>query len=133
MKSIYAACIIVLALIIVLASCETQPQKEERLARQYCSSCHLFPDPAMLDKETWDKSVMPAMAFRMGMDHSKLETLNPDDIATVLKSLPSKPMVTNEEWESIRNYFVTHAPDTIRIPEPEQEDALTQFTVTKFR
>ncbi len=37
------------------------------LAQMYCQSCHLFPEPALLDKETWVKRVLPNMALRLGV------------------------------------------------------------------
>ena len=39
----------------------------EALARQYCVTCHLFPEPSLLDKKTWISQVMPRMAIRMGL------------------------------------------------------------------
>ena len=52
---------------LALASYETPSQKEERLARQYCGSCHLFPEADLLYKVTWSKNILPQMAFRMGL------------------------------------------------------------------
>ncbi|GGM95100.1 hypothetical protein GCM10010967_30600 [Dyadobacter beijingensis] len=37
-------------------------------ARKRCSTCHLPPDPALLDKETWKKQVLPAMAPYFGIE-----------------------------------------------------------------
>jgi len=41
--------------------------RAEALARQYCITCHLFPEPDLLDKKTWTSQVMPRMAIRMGL------------------------------------------------------------------
>jgi hypothetical protein len=109
-------------------SCETPMQKEERLSKQYCGSCHLFPEPGLLDKATWEKSVLPEMAFRMGLNPEHLRTVLSEDIPNVLKTLPASPMVTEEEWKSISNYFIRNAPDSIVLTE-STTDPMNQFTV----
>src|SRR5690242_7022194 len=39
----------------------------EKLARTYCAACHAFPEPGLLDKETWRSGVLPQMAARLGI------------------------------------------------------------------
>ena len=34
---------------ISILSCENQNQKAERLAKQHCGSCHIFPQPSLLE------------------------------------------------------------------------------------
>ena len=97
MKSIFSVGIYACLLTILFISCENQADKEERLAKQYCSSCHVFPEPLLLDKKTWEKSVLPEMGFRMGMDYSSLWAIAETDVAVVMKTLPAEPMVSPEE------------------------------------
>src|SRR5688572_30502511 len=120
-------------LIILLLSCENQASKEERLAKRYCSTCHSFPDPSLIDKNTWEKSVLPEMGFRMGMDYSQLGTIPSNDLPFVRQALPTEPMMSVEEWELIRNYFVSHAPDSLARPEIPEEFPLKQFDVSALR
>ncbi|MFZ5970119.1 MAG: FG-GAP-like repeat-containing protein [Bacteroidota bacterium] len=101
---------------LLLLSCESREQREERLAKTYCSSCHLFPKPGLLDKATWQAKVLPQMAFRMGIDASLLWEIPQADMPFVMASLPDRPMVSKEEWESIQNYFLRLAPDSLSIP-----------------
>jgi hypothetical protein len=104
--------IALVALTVTLISCESEDQKGERLAKQYCGSCHVFPDPNLLPKEIWSKNVLPNMAFRMGltdlMDAKKFVPI--EDLLTVVSKLPDQPMVTSEEWQSIVNYFNRNSP-----------------------
>jgi hypothetical protein len=101
---------------------------EEKLARQYCGSCHLFPDPSLLDKQTWDNSVLPQMAFRMGFeDYRILSRIAPEDRQKVRQSLPAHPMVTTEQWAQIRNYFIEKAPESIQRPRQKITDTIKQF------
>jgi hypothetical protein len=122
MKKAYGIVSLTVALSIFLFACETQPEKEERLAKQYCGSCHSFPDPKLLDKETWEKGVLPQMAFRMGMDYSLISSISKADQLEALKVIPENPMLSNEE-----------APDSLTVPTQIITKAIQQFEVTPFR
>ncbi|MCE7042597.1 VCBS repeat-containing protein [Dyadobacter sp. CY312] len=39
-----------------------------QLSARHCGSCHLAVSPALLDKETWKKRVLPAMARQLGLE-----------------------------------------------------------------
>src|SRR5687767_9822554 len=39
----------------------------EELAKAYCATCHLFPEPLLLDKTTWKERVLPNMGWRLGI------------------------------------------------------------------
>src|SRR3954469_1227820 len=89
-----------------------QPASGEELARAYCSSCHAFPDPGLLDKNSWQKGVLPQMAPRVGVKAQSLydEMAQNPYMRVLLKPVPP------EDWEKIVGYFTTHAPDSL----PEQ-------------
>jgi hypothetical protein len=124
MKILY--CVPVIICLSIL-SCENQKSIEERLARQYCGSCHTFPEPALLDKQTWATKVIPEMAFRMGLDNSALNTISFEDQSAILRSLPTHPMISNENWELIKKYYSENAPDSLLNPEQVIADTLRQF------
>lgn len=112
---------------ICVTGCESQ--KDERLAKRYCASCHAFPEPALLDKKTWDRYVLPQMAFRMGLpDMNLLLRMNEADRVIVMKSLPEQPMVSVEEWERIKRYYLSKAPDSLLPGTPLPAAPLTLFT-----
>lgn len=115
-----------------ILGCETKKQKEERLAQQYCSACHLFPEPSLLPKKIWTKSVIPHMAFLMGFNNlSKIMALSQEERIDVMRSRPSTPMISPEELELIKNYYQREAPDSLSLPlhEPAQ-DLSTLFDIT---
>jgi hypothetical protein len=116
----------------LLVGCQNEAQREERLARTYCSSCHQFPEPGLLDKKTWTKKVLPEMAFRMGVDFSQLLTLSPGDYPFVAQTLPGSALVNEEEWASIVRYFEREAPDTILVNTPAPATPLHQFVVEEI-
>lgn len=120
----------ILILILIFPSCQSQEEKKESLARTYCGSCHVFPDPSLLNKETWKKSVLPRMAFRMGFsDFEIMSEISESDLNTVLQTLPPKPMVTEEEWNMITSYYLEKSPDALQIPELIIEDSISLFEI----
>ena len=38
-----------------------------KLAAKYCASCHLLPDPSLLDSKSWENGVLPQMGPRLGI------------------------------------------------------------------
>ena len=107
-------------------SCTTTEQKEEALAKQYCAACHSFPEPSLLDKETWTH-VMPQMGLRMGVDISPLSMLSEDDYPRVVETLPLNPTISQEDFQAISNYYQREAPDTLELPEDYKTKELDQF------
>jgi len=128
-------CIALIVIVSVFTSCESIEQKETRLAKQYCGSCHLFPEPSLLPKATWTKSVLPNMAFRMGLmdllDGQKY--IAEEDLMTVAQTLPGYPMVSEEEWKHIVNYFEKNAPDELPKIERRNIDTLTLFERSRYK
>jgi len=114
-----------------LLSCLSQRHEDEQLARQYCGSCHIFPDPGLLDKKNWE-NVLPEMSFRMGIDVSMLSTIAADDQPEVLQVLPGHPMVTTEEWESIKKYYFNNSPDSLNVASSTIPNRVKQFTIEPY-
>src|SRR5438270_9001707 len=92
------------------ASCGRARQSEgERLARTYCTACHAFPDPQLLDKKTWQEGVLPQMALRVGAGTPSLyDVTSRNPYMAVL----TKP-VSAQEWEKIVGYYRERAPDSL--------------------
>jgi hypothetical protein len=115
------------AIVFLFYSCLNQSQKDERLARQACASCHLFPEPELLDKKAWEDGVFPQMAFRMGMDYGPLSDFSEEDQIEVMTTLPPNPMVSKEDWEAIKRYYLDKAPDSLAAEVKTISAQLTQF------
>ena len=113
----------------------TKAGRNPRLtAMQFCGGCHQFPEPGMLDRETWASRVLPAMGWRLGLqgsDNDPLADLDPEEKARVesLGIYPNKPLVTQQEWNDIVSYFTGAAPQQLRQPVigPEQTLDKEQF------
>ncbi len=113
-------------------SCTTKEQKEEILAKQYCGTCHSYPEPSLLSKEAW-RTVMPQMAVRMGIDISVLLRLSEADYPYVIQTLPKNPMMSENEFEAIMNYYEREAPDSLELPPLYETKELDQFEVQQLK
>ncbi|MBL7873536.1 MAG: VCBS repeat-containing protein [Cyclobacteriaceae bacterium] len=120
--TIIYCCLFIGSTCVFLFCCDPKRKSDEQLAKQHCGSCHLFPEPGLLTKSIWKNEVLPNMAFRMGllnlMEGAKYAPLQ--DLVTVASTLPGSPMVTQDEWQSIVNYFVSNAPDTLVFAQKEK-------------
>lgn len=89
-------------------SCSAPQEPEgKKLAIQYCQSCHLLPDPKLLDKNTWAFEVLPMMGARLGY-----HTGNNLDIQTLkeMHLFPDTALLSSKEWEQLKNYIMSEAP-----------------------
>lgn len=98
-------------------------EKGKGLAAKYCQSCHMLPDPSLLDAKTWEKGVLPQMGPRLGIFSHQSQ-----DYPSYVKDpnvgaayYPEKPIVTDEEWQHILNYYTATSPDTLARPKRDQQ------------
>jgi hypothetical protein len=85
------------------------------LAKLYCSSCHLFPSPSLLDKNTWRNKVLPNMAWRLGIREGYESPYNDMDsnemrLVKALNVYPNRPIISLIQWKKIFNYYISNAP-----------------------
>lgn len=94
-----------------LASDPAAPDRGEALARQHCAACHVFPEPDLLDRRTWEQHALRKMAPYLGV--ARLRTEGRPDGRRIEESglFPPGPVVTAEEWRAISQYYVTQAPE----------------------
>src|SRR5881398_1811607 len=98
---------------LMLTKCSRPYRSEgERLAHTYCAACHMFPEPALLDKRTWRTGVLPQMAQRLGVPAPSLFAEMSRDPAMVVLT----KAVSQADWEKIAGYYLEQAPDTL--PQP---------------
>lgn len=95
--------------------------KGKKLAQTYCTSCHLFTEPALLDKNTWVKSVLPNMALRLGI-RNLADPAPPND-----SIYPTKAVLAKKDWNLIVKYFEHEAPAQLPMPEIKEESTLFSF------
>lgn len=89
-------------------------EEGKALATTYCQSCHLLPDPSLVNKKSWAKGVLPEMGPRLGI-FSFGYILYPRvaDGSVRADFYPSRSLLTSREWQSIIDYFVSASPDSM--------------------
>ncbi|MBN8823322.1 MULTISPECIES: VCBS repeat-containing protein [unclassified Spirosoma] len=108
----------------------------KQLASRYCGSCHLVPEPELLDKKTWTGRVLPVMAMRLGLKlpgQDTLQALSPEEENAIrpLHIYPETPVLSMSDWGKIVSYYEQTAPEEPlpQKPHPSITNTLPLFTV----
>lgn len=116
MRKACTALVAFIALLVYINTSCGDPKKAaiaegEQLARTHCASCHAFPDPSLLDKKTWDESVLPKMAELMYVEkyYDPYNASGPDGDMPVTRVAPEN-LFPFEQWKKIAAYYTAAAP-----------------------
>ncbi|REG90663.1 FG-GAP repeat domain-containing protein [Algoriphagus antarcticus] len=103
----------------------------EQLANAYCASCHIKPEPEILDKTTWKEDVLPDMRKRMGLvlPEDFGQTL-PEDLGAPAGVYSKVQLIRAKDWDKILAYYLEHAPDS---PLPQAKKAEPTKGIPGFR
>jgi hypothetical protein len=83
-------------------------EQGKMLAVQHCKSCHMLPDPSLLDKENW-RVALTKMGPLLGIfDHNGQSYPIYTDIDQSF--YPSEAAMSSLEWQKILDYYTTKAP-----------------------
>lgn len=100
-------------LVIAFSKCTSVPKEKtgEELAKTYCTTCHAFADPFLLDKETWRNRVLPIMADKLGIGYY-------NDMPFQLRRTTTTNNTTQNaftiiEWNKIARYYDSLAPEKL--------------------
>ncbi len=83
-----------------------------QLARVHCATCHLFPEPRLLDQKTWREQTLPRMKIRLGLAPEQLDRQKFADILKTTTGFLKQPLLTPEQFDSIVAFYATEAPVT---------------------
>lgn len=103
-------------------------QDGEDLAKTWCSSCHLFPEPQLLDKKTWRDKVLPDMGARLGFKTFRDGTYRPN-LKVPDGVYAPEPLMEMAEWEQIKSWYESKAPDQLALPQWQNRTRLEQFGI----
>jgi hypothetical protein len=97
---------------------ESVEKKSERLARAYCGSCHIFPEPELLDKKTWTQDVLPRMGWYFGIrseNHNPYRAMSREDLQIISEAgiFPGTPVLDEETWDNIVSFYERLAPENL--------------------
>lgn len=109
------------------------------LSQIHCASCHLYPEPERLDKATWQNFILLRMAAFMGIytdgktyfDQMPPQWIEPGIGGQRVQAsnvYPPQPLLSREDWEKIRDYYLANAPTrTAPAETPSIAPALRHF------
>lgn len=94
----------------------------QALHAMYCVACHALPQPEDLDKATWRDAILVRMGAYMGIyndnvryyDSVPAKWLEPGiggQRVMAAGIYPATPMLSRQDWEQIRDYILTTAPE----------------------
>jgi hypothetical protein len=115
-----------------VASSGTEPLiRGESLARQYCSACHLFPEPDLLTRSTWQNHTLRRMAPMLGVARMRTEGRPDGPRLEASGVFPPSPMLSADEWTAITAFYVERAPvEALPAPTRKPIDTFSeQFSV----
>lgn len=95
-------------------------QSGEALAQLYCGSCHLYPEPNLLDKKSWTRELLPNMGARLGIKTPQYDPLRQVDAMDKMmieteNIYPKTPLIHQEDWNKIVEFYRQQAPDVLPI------------------
>ena len=90
--------------------CTDKEPPEEKLARTYCSSCHLFPDPMLLNKTAWEKKVLPEMGKKFGMSYYEGVYFSNSTDSPYPGYDSVRSYIPYGDWQKIIHYYSETAP-----------------------
>jgi hypothetical protein len=113
-------------------------ERGKQLAVTYCGVCHIQPPPEILPKRSWE-AALGYMGFWLGMedlsflaDHPEAVRINVESRHEILlrdKLFPSAPLLTEEDWATLRSYYLSMAPNEAlsQVGKPELQWELGRF------
>jgi hypothetical protein len=107
-----------------------EPVTGEHLARKYCSTCHVFPEPALLTKIQWTHHIMPNMAVWLGIEPPNYEEIRDAKILQQAQIFPTAPMLSQKEWFAIWDYYKANSPEE---PTPPPQTPTPKADLKLFR
>lgn len=89
------------------------------LSKTYCATCHLYPAPDLLDKQTWKTGVLPVMAnfVKLQYLHDSLVPKPPEFVERDSSVLPPAVHIPINDFRKIQKFYLTMAPDSLTSPE----------------
>lgn len=107
----------------------------EIMARSACSLCHVYPDPALLDREVWRDHVLPKMKFYLGVERLDASKTKDGDQYQASGLFPAQPVIQLRHWEKIQDFYLSKAPGRTNTPSRNERISLDlkQFKVDRPR
>ena len=105
-------------------------QRGRNLALQYCSSCHMFPEPELLTKTAWIHHIQPEMAKWLGIESVDYEGMQDGKVILEAGLYPNSPILPEADWFAIWDYYRAAAPS---LPVPQSAKPAVRVGMSQFR
>lgn len=120
--------IILFCAIFLLNGCRESNEDGEKLAKNFCGSCHLFPEPALLNGKTWRSTVLPAMGRLAGVPQFDQHPFEESDRIFSRKD----QLIPTDQWQKIVAYYLANAPAELpRQARQPLKRVVSQFAVER--
>jgi len=86
---------------------ESQIANGKLLTQKHCVSCHMLPDPALIDRKSWINGVLPAMGKNLGVGLFMGQYFTNKGAA-----------INISDWQDIVTYYSHLSPVNLVIPKP---------------
>ncbi len=135
---IYFFVAIFIAAFFLFCKNDLNSKSDEELAKTYCSSCHLYPQPDILDQKTWKKYMLPRMGAMMGhytqgLERDSLLGSGVDRRLLLQANIyPEHPIIRKEEWQRIQNFYLSHAPQKLNVDSASSQFQKTDLFKVKY-
>ncbi len=93
-------------------------------ARSFCQTCHLLPEPEMLDQKTWRDELLPKMKYFTGMAPPTTNVFADLEVLLQADVFPKTPMMPQKAWDAIVEYYVSAAPEKLVSPQDQSKIAV---------
>lgn len=110
MRTILTGLTLFLCFVVGVHAGYANDERGKTLATSICGSCHIQPEPNVLDKATWVSKVFPLMRKYMGL--SPVKDLGPME-HDLRAFYPLHPSITEEDWFDIASWYLKNAPSTL--------------------
>lgn len=116
------------SIICLLHALPASAQDGERLAKQWCSSCHSYPEPQLLNQEIWSKHILPEMGARLGFQTfgGQAHRANPNAPSG---AYAREPLMGSLDWAQIISWYESNAPIELELPTWQARTPLTLFEI----
>ncbi len=112
-----------------------------QLAIQHCTPCHRFTEPELLPKKSWE-FLLTYMGFFLGVvDYRYVEGISEramdvitarEEFVRAANMLPEQPLLTEDLWRSLREYYISNASDN-PIPQEPKPDPVEDSDLFRAR
>lgn len=110
MRTLLTGWTLFLCLVVGAFTCYANDERGKILAASICGSCHIQPEPSVLDKATWVSKVFPLMRKYMGL--APVKDLGPME-HDLRAFYPLHPTITEEDWFDVASWYLKNAPSSL--------------------